>query len=63
MPAKSRAQFRLMKAIEHNPGVAKRVGMSQSAAAEYTGSNVGKKAYGKLPEKAKTGGLQKKVNW
>lgn len=56
MPAKSKAQFKLMKAIEHNPAVAKRVGMSSSKAAEYTESNVGKKAYGKLPEKMKDGG-------
>jgi hypothetical protein len=56
MPAKSKAQFKLMKAIEHNPAVAKRVGMASSKAAEYTESNVGKKAFGKLPEKLKEGG-------
>lgn len=50
-----------MKAIEHRPGVAKRVGMSAEKAAEYTGSNVGKKAYGKLPEHAKTGGLYENI--
>jgi hypothetical protein len=51
MPAKSKAQFKLMKAIEHNPEVAKRVGMSQEAAKEYTKSNVGKKRFSKLKEK------------
>lgn len=56
MPAKSQAQFRLMKAIEHNPKVAKKVGMSQSKAAEYTASNTGKKSYGKLPDTKKDGG-------
>jgi len=56
MPAKSKAQFKLMKAVEHNPAVAKRVGMSSSKAAEYTESNVGKKAFGKLPSKLKEGG-------
>jgi hypothetical protein len=56
MPAKSQAQFKLMKAIEHNPAVAKRVGMSSAKAKEYTESNVGKKAFGKLPEKMKDGG-------
>jgi hypothetical protein len=56
MPAKSKAQFKLMKAVEHNPAVAKRVGMSSSKAAEYTESNEGKKSYGKLPEKLKEGG-------
>jgi hypothetical protein len=42
-PARSRSQFRLMKAIQHNPKVAKKFGMSQEQAAEYTKSNVGKK--------------------
>ena len=56
MPAKSKAQFRLMKAVAHDPKVAKRVGISQSTASEYTESNVGKKSYGKLPEKMKDGG-------
>ena len=56
MPAKSKAQFRLMKAAEHNPKLAKRVGISSDVAAEYTQSNVGKKAYGKLPDAMKKGG-------
>ena len=56
MPAKSKAQFRLMKAVAHDPKVAKRVGIPQSVGAEYTESNVGKKSYGKLPEKMKDGG-------
>jgi hypothetical protein len=57
MPAKSKAQFRLMQAVANNPKIAKKVGMSQDAASEYTQSNVGKKAYGKLPEKMKKGGV------
>lgn len=57
MPAKSKAQFRLMKAAEYNPKLAKRVGISPDVAAEYTQSNVGKKAYGKLPEAKKNGGV------
>jgi hypothetical protein len=57
MPAKSKAQFRLMKAAEYNPKIAKRVGISPDVAAEYTQSNVGKKAYGKLPEAKKNGGV------
>lgn len=56
MPAKTRAQFRLMKAAEKNPAFAKRVGISRSVAKEYTESNVGKKAYGRLPERMKEGG-------
>lgn len=56
MPAKSQAQFRLMQAVAHNPKIARKVGMSPEAASEYTESNVGKKAYSKLPEKMKDGG-------
>ena len=57
MPAKSKAQFRLMKAAEYNPKIAKKVGISEDVAKEYTKSNVGKKAYGKLPEAKKNGGV------
>lgn len=57
MPAKSQAQFRLMKAIEHNPGLAKKIGMSQSQAAEYTSSNVKGKSYAKLPVRKAEGGV------
>ena len=56
MPAKSKAQFRLMKAVEYEPKVAKKFGMSSEKAAEYTSSNVGKKAYSKLPAKKAKGG-------
>ena len=62
MPATSKAQFRLMKAAENNPKVAKKVGIKPSVAAEYTESNVGKKAYGKLPTK-KTKGGKCHINW
>ncbi len=47
MPAKSKAQFRLMKAAEYNPKFAKKVGIKPSVAAEFTESNVGKKSYAK----------------
>lgn len=57
MPAKSQSQFRLMKAAENNPKFAKKVGISPSVAAEYTSSNKGKKAYSKLPERMKEGGV------
>lgn len=56
MPAKSQAQYRLMKAAESNPKFAKKVGIKPSVAAEFTESNVGKKSYAKLPEKMKKGG-------
>jgi len=62
MPAKSKAQFRLMKAVEHNPKLAKRTGISSDVAAEYTSSNTGKKSYGKLPEKMAEGGLYANIN-
>jgi len=59
MPAKSKAQFRLMKAAENNPAFAKKVGISKSTAAEYTSSNTGKKSYSKLPETSITKSLKK----
>jgi hypothetical protein len=40
-----------MKAIQHNPDIARKFGMSQEQAAEYTKSNVGKKRFSKLKEK------------
>ena len=57
MPAKSQAQFLLMKAAENNPKFAKKVGISSSTAAEYTQANKGKKAYSGLPERMKKGGV------
>jgi hypothetical protein len=62
MPAKSQAQFRLMKAAENNPKFAKKVGIKPSVAKEYTESNVGKKAYAKLPTKMASGGLYDNIN-
>jgi hypothetical protein len=56
MPAKSQAQFRLMKAAENNPKFAKKVVIRPDVASEFTESNKGKKAYGKLPERLKGGG-------
>lgn len=56
MPAKSQAQFRLMKAAEHNPEFAKKVGIPSKTAAEFTAMNKGKSAYSKLPEKMAKGG-------
>lgn len=51
MPAKSKAQFKLMKAAETNPEFAKKVGISQETAKEFTKGNVGKKRFKKLKEK------------
>lgn len=56
MPAKTKAQFRLMKAAENNPAFAKKVGIRPDTAAEFTQSNVKGKAYARLPERLKKGG-------
>jgi hypothetical protein len=56
MPAKTKAQFRLMKAAENNPKFAKKVGIRPDVAAEYTESNVKGKKYARLPEKMAKGG-------
>jgi Domain of unknown function (DUF6321) len=62
MPATSKSQFRFMKAAEHNPKFAKKVGIKPSVAAEYTESNVGKKSYGKLPVHKAEGGLYANIH-
>ncbi len=51
MSAKSKAQFRFMKAAENNPEFAKKVGIEPEVAAEFTKGNVGKKRFAKLKEK------------
>ena len=51
MPAKSKKQFRFMKAAENNPEFAKKVGIEPDVAAEFTKDNVGKKRFAKLKEK------------
>jgi len=51
MPAKSKAQYKLMKAAENNPEFAKKIGISQEKAKEFTSKNVGKKKFSKLMEK------------
>jgi len=51
MSAKSKAQFRFMKAAENNPEFAKKVGIEPDVAAEFTKGNVGKKRFAKLKEK------------
>lgn len=51
MPAKSKAQFRYMKMMEHNPDMARKKGISSEQAKEYTSENVGSKKFSKLREK------------
>jgi hypothetical protein len=51
MPAKSKKQFKYMKAVEH--GSIKDSSLTKEQAKEYTESNKGKKAYKKLPDKKK----------
>ena len=63
MPAKTKSQFRLMKAAENNPEFARKVGIKPSVAKEFTEMNVGKRAYSKLPAKmAKGGGLYANIH-
>jgi hypothetical protein len=51
MPAKSKQQFKFMKAAENNPEFAKKVGIEPEVAAEFTKGNKGKKRFAKLKEK------------
>lgn len=48
MAAKSKQQFKFMKASEK--GYIKTPGLSKKEAREYTSGNVGKKSFKKLPE-------------
>lgn len=49
MPAKSKQQFKFMKAVES--GSLKVPGLSKEEAAHYTEGNVGKKSFKKLRKK------------
>lgn len=53
MPAKSKAQFRLVQAVAHNPKIAKKTGISKSVGEEFVSAT---KAPKKLPERLKDGG-------
>ena len=53
MPAKSRSQYRLMKAAENNPEFAKKVGIEPKVAKEFTEGNKGSKRFSKLKERIK----------
>lgn len=48
MPAKSKAQHRLMEAVAHDPKVARKTGIKQSVAKEFAKSTKSTKG---LPEK------------
>lgn len=50
MPARSKKQFRFMKAAENNPEFAKKVGIEPEVAKEFTKGNIGKKKFSKLKE-------------
>lgn len=54
MPAKSKAQFRLMQAVAHNPKVAKQTGISKSVAGEFINATKNVK---RLPEHKAKGGV------
>ena len=49
MPFKSRAQSRLFHDVEHNPELAAKTGLSQSAAKKFIADSAGQKV-SKLPE-------------
>lgn len=57
MPAKSKSQFRLMKAAENNPEFAEKVGIEPKVAKEFTKGNKGKKRFAKLKEKVSKKGI------
>jgi hypothetical protein len=50
MPAKSKAQYNLMRAAEHSPSFAKKVGIKPSVAKEFADAT---KAPKRLPAKVK----------
>lgn len=51
MPAKSKAQYRLMKAAENNKTFAKKIGIKSEATKEYTKENKGNRSFSKLKER------------
>lgn len=54
MPSKSSSQHRLMEAVAHNPGFAKKVGIPQSVGKDFAAADKGKKF--------KEGGLYANIN-
>jgi hypothetical protein len=59
MPAKSKQQYKFMKAIEG--GYIKQPGLSKEKAKEYTAENIGSKSPSHLPKFAKLKKRLKKV--
>jgi len=52
MPSKSKAQSRLMRAAAHNPAFAKKVGVPQSVAKEFSAAD-DKRGTKRLPARKK----------
>lgn len=52
MPSESRAQAGFMRAVDHNPEFAKKVGVPQSVGKEFVMADVGRNL-SKLPRKVK----------
>lgn len=52
MPAKSKQQFKFLRAVAE--GYVKKKGLSPKKASEYTKENQGPKAFSKLPTKVKS---------
>jgi hypothetical protein len=50
MPSKSKSQARTMQAAAHNPAFAKKVGVPQSVAKDFTAADA-KRSTRKLPER------------
>lgn len=50
MPTKSKAQFKLMAAVGHNPAFAKKVGISPKVGKEFVSAT---KSFKALPKKVK----------
>jgi len=58
MPAKSKAQYRLMQAVAHSPKLAKKTGIPASVGEEFAEAT---SSYKKLPERKKEGGVSLSV--
>ena len=58
MPAKSKAQYRLMQAVAHSPKLAKKTGIPASVGEEFAEAT---RSYKKLPERKKEGGVSLSV--
>jgi hypothetical protein len=61
MPSTSKAQYRFMQAVSHNPDFAKAAGVPQSVGKDFASADKGQR-YKSLPER-KEGSVAKKKGW